>query len=185
MKWRLEDVFDQAVDEYHKYRTQRELYRRNFVPVWRHLLEPDMMTLPPDVGARRMPGRPKTVRLRKNSRYAHEPEKSPTICSRCHQPGHNQNSGSDCCNLEAINTPPTSTPIQNRDRNMCLDIQTSCSKVHGLRCCDGLECRDRSINVDSICSAVTKNSKTRLSDGGDSLGGSDRRSRKGVRGGEV
>ncbi|KAG7366474.1 MULE transposase domain containing protein [Nitzschia inconspicua] len=90
MKWRLEDVFDQAVDEYHKYRTQRELYRRNFVPVWRHLLEPDMMTLPPDVGARRMPGRPKTVRLRKNSRYAHEPEKSPTICSRCHQPGHNR-----------------------------------------------------------------------------------------------
>ncbi|KAG7341460.1 SWIM zinc finger domain protein [Nitzschia inconspicua] len=33
--------------------------------------------------------RPKTVRLRTNSRYAHEPEKSPTICSRCHQPGHN------------------------------------------------------------------------------------------------
>ncbi|KAG7365168.1 SWIM zinc finger domain protein [Nitzschia inconspicua] len=89
MKWRLEDVLDQAVDEYYKYRTQRELYRRNFVPVWRHLLEPDMMTLPPDGAARRMPGRPKTVRLRQNSRYAHEPEKSPTICSRCHQPGHN------------------------------------------------------------------------------------------------
>ncbi|KAG7372226.1 hypothetical protein IV203_018369 [Nitzschia inconspicua] len=96
-----------------------------------------------------------------------------------------QNSGSDCCNLEAINTPPTSPTIQNRDRNICLGIQTSCSKVHGLRCCDGLECRDRSINGDSICSAVTKNSKTRLSDGGDSLGGSDRRSRKGVRGGKV
>ncbi|KAG7350640.1 MULE transposase domain containing protein [Nitzschia inconspicua] len=74
MKWRLEDVLDQAVDEYYKYRTQRELYRRNFVPVWRHLLEPDMMTLPPDGAARRMPGRPKTVRLRKTSRYAHEPE---------------------------------------------------------------------------------------------------------------
>ncbi|KAG7372229.1 MULE transposase domain containing protein [Nitzschia inconspicua] len=56
MKWRLEDVLDQAVDEYYKYRTQRELYRRNFVPVWRHLLEPDMMTLPPDGAARRMPG---------------------------------------------------------------------------------------------------------------------------------
>ncbi|KAG7351909.1 transposase, mutator family protein [Nitzschia inconspicua] len=39
MKWRLEDVLDQAVDEYCKYRTQRELYRRNFVPIWRHLLE--------------------------------------------------------------------------------------------------------------------------------------------------
>ncbi|KAG7358097.1 SWIM zinc finger domain protein [Nitzschia inconspicua] len=89
MKWSLEDVLDQAVDEYYKYMTQRELYRRNFVPVWRHLLEPDMMTLPPDGAVRRMPGRPKTVRLRKNSRYAHEPEKLPTICSRCRQPGHN------------------------------------------------------------------------------------------------
>ncbi|KAG7349332.1 SWIM zinc finger domain protein [Nitzschia inconspicua] len=89
MKWSLEDVLDQPVDEYHKYRTQRELYRRNSVPVWRHLLEPDMMTLPPDVAARRMPGKPKTVRLRKNFRYAHEPEKSPTICSHCHQPSHN------------------------------------------------------------------------------------------------
>ncbi|KAG7345622.1 Ulp1 protease family protein [Nitzschia inconspicua] len=55
MKWRLEDVLDQAVDEYYKYRTQRKLYRQNFVPVWRHLLEPDMMTLPPDGAARRMP----------------------------------------------------------------------------------------------------------------------------------
>ncbi|KAG7363280.1 MULE transposase domain containing protein [Nitzschia inconspicua] len=99
MKWRLEDVLDQAVDEYYKYRTQRELYRRNFVPVWRHLLEPDMMTLPPDGAARRMPGRPKTVRLRKNSRYAHEPEKSPTICSRCHQPGHNVRT---CVRREAV-----------------------------------------------------------------------------------
>ncbi|KAG7337552.1 SWIM zinc finger domain protein [Nitzschia inconspicua] len=99
MKWRLEDVLDQAVDEYYKYRTQRELYRRNFVPVWRHLLEPDMMTLPPDGAARRMPGRPKTVRLRKTSRYAHEPEKSPTICSHCHQPGHNVRT---CIRREAV-----------------------------------------------------------------------------------
>ncbi|KAG7356965.1 MULE transposase domain containing protein [Nitzschia inconspicua] len=99
MKWRLEDVLDQAVDKYYKYRTQRELYRRNFVPVWRHLLEPDMMTLLPDGAARRMPGRPKTVRLRKNSRYAHEPEKSPTICSRCHQPGHNVRT---CVRREAV-----------------------------------------------------------------------------------
>ncbi|KAG7352521.1 MULE transposase domain containing protein [Nitzschia inconspicua] len=97
MKWRLEDVLDQAVDEYYKYRTQRD--RRNFVPVWRHLLEPDMMTLPPDGAARRMPGRPKTVRLRKNSRYAHEPEKLPTICSRCHQPGHNVRT---CVRREAV-----------------------------------------------------------------------------------
>ncbi|KAG7352738.1 MULE transposase domain containing protein [Nitzschia inconspicua] len=99
MKWRLEDVLDQAVDEYYKYRNQRELYRRNFVPVWRHLLEPDMMTLLPDGAARRMPGRRKTVRLRKNSRYAHEPEKSPTICSRCHQPGHNVRT---CVRREAV-----------------------------------------------------------------------------------
>ncbi|KAG7373189.1 SWIM zinc finger domain protein [Nitzschia inconspicua] len=99
MKWRLEDVLDQAVDEYHKYRTQRELYRRNFVPVWRHLLELDMMTLPPNVAARQMLGRPKTVRLRKNSRYAHEPEKLPKICSRCHQPGHNVRT---CVRREAV-----------------------------------------------------------------------------------
>ncbi|KAG7369686.1 MULE transposase domain containing protein [Nitzschia inconspicua] len=57
------------------------------------------ITLPPDVAARRMPGRPKTVRLRKNSHYAHEPEKSPTICSRCHQPSHNVRT---CLRREAV-----------------------------------------------------------------------------------
>ncbi|KAG7357251.1 hypothetical protein IV203_001939 [Nitzschia inconspicua] len=74
MKWKFEDVLDQAIDEYHKYRTQRELYRQNFVPVWWLLLEPDMTTLPPDVARRLMLGRPKAVRLRKNSHYSHEPE---------------------------------------------------------------------------------------------------------------
>ncbi|KAG7358495.1 MULE transposase domain containing protein [Nitzschia inconspicua] len=122
MKLRLEDVLDQAVDEYYKYRTQRELYRRNFVPVWRHLLEPDMMTLPPDGAARRMPGRPKTVRLRKNSRYAHEPEKSPTICSRCHQPGHNV-------------TPRVLIPIESSSTSnsidMSLDGQASNPTMNG------------------------------------------------------
>ncbi|KAG7352748.1 hypothetical protein IV203_031044 [Nitzschia inconspicua] len=66
---------------------------------WLSTILIDMMTLPPDGAARRMPGRPKTVRLRKNSRYAHEPEKSPTICSRCHQPGHNVRT---CVRREAV-----------------------------------------------------------------------------------
>ena len=49
----------------------------------------DGKTLPPKPLNKRQAGRPKKKRIRKRSRWAHEPEKSNVICSRCHKRGHN------------------------------------------------------------------------------------------------
>jgi hypothetical protein len=95
-----------------------------------------------------------------------------------------KNSGDDCCNLESIINPPTPPPAQKRDT--CLGFQLPCSKTLGLPCCNGLECRDRSVFGDPICSAVSKNGKTRINDDDDkNIGGADRSARNGFRGGSV
>ncbi|KAG7367629.1 MULE transposase domain containing protein [Nitzschia inconspicua] len=91
LKLELEDVLQQYVEKYHTYENQIQLYSRNFVPVCIDMIKPDKKTLPPN-GARSIlddNGKPKRVRLRLRSRFAHEPEKSPIVCSRCHQRGHN------------------------------------------------------------------------------------------------
>jgi hypothetical protein len=104
---------------------------------------------------------------------------SPNLCSTIQT-----NSGDDCCNLEDIIIPPTAPPAQPRDT--CLQYQFSCSKTSNLPCCAGLECRDRSMFGNPICSAVSKNGKTRLNDGsGKDIGGDNLSGRNGVRGRRV
>ncbi|KAG7357678.1 hypothetical protein IV203_002366 [Nitzschia inconspicua] len=87
--WTLQQVVEQFVEKCHTYDYEQKLYSGSFVPVCMDMLQPDQTTLPPDIEGKRMAGRPKTVRLRLRSRYSHRPEKSPIVCSRCHQRGHN------------------------------------------------------------------------------------------------
>ncbi|KAG7373120.1 SWIM zinc finger domain protein [Nitzschia inconspicua] len=87
--WTLQQVVEQFVEKCHTYYYEQKLYSGSFVPVCMDMLQLDQTTLPPDVEGKRMAGRPKTVRLRLRSRYSHQPEKSPIVCSRCHQRGHN------------------------------------------------------------------------------------------------
>lgn len=103
---------------------------------------------------------------------------SPSMCGTIQQ-----KSGGDCCNLESIIRPPTPPPIQERDRDVCLEVQASCNMDgRSLPCCAGLECRNRSVYGDPICSTVSKNTKERI--GGETPGGANRgtRNRSGVRG---
>ena len=63
--------------------------RKNIVPVCIESIAQDGNTLPPAPSKRKSTGRPKKQRIRKRSRWAHEPEKSNIVCSRCHKRGHN------------------------------------------------------------------------------------------------
>ncbi|KAG7369672.1 hypothetical protein IV203_027418 [Nitzschia inconspicua] len=86
--WTLQQVVEEFVEKCHTYDFEQKLYSGSFVPVCMDMLQPDQTTLPPDFEGKRMAGRPKTVRLRLRSRYSHQPDKSPIVCSR-HQHGHN------------------------------------------------------------------------------------------------
>jgi hypothetical protein len=99
-----------------------------------------------------------------------------------------ENSGADCCNLETIPDPPAPAPSPPTRDLTCHEVHSPCSKDTGspgfLPCCRGLECRDRAVEggTSSVCSAVNKNVKVRITDG--DVGGVSRgsRNRNGVRG---
>jgi hypothetical protein len=85
----LEEVMSEHINRHYTYESERMLLRKNIVPICMELVRYDGSTLPPKQSMKRSTGRPKKVRLRKRSRWAHDPEKSNIVCSRCHVRGNN------------------------------------------------------------------------------------------------
>jgi MULE transposase domain/SWIM zinc finger len=85
----LQHILDEHVDRHYTYEHERLLLKNNITPVCIERVSRDAGTLPPTSLNTRSTGRPKKVRLRKRSRWAHEPDKSNISCKRCHQRGHN------------------------------------------------------------------------------------------------
>lgn len=82
-------VLSAYVDPVYTYEAENEMLSANMIPVCIANIARDGKTLPPKPLNKRQAGRPKKKRIRKRSRWAHEPEKSNVICSRCHKRGHN------------------------------------------------------------------------------------------------
>jgi hypothetical protein len=92
-------------------------------------------------------------------------------------------SGADCCNLD-----PIAPPIVEKKQDVCVAALGPCDATDPNipPCCPGLECRVRGsvTGGQQLCSAVNKNPKDRItSDDRNGIGGADRSSRNGVRGG--
>ncbi|KAG7372186.1 MULE transposase domain containing protein [Nitzschia inconspicua] len=87
-KQTLQYIIDNHVSGQYKFETVNELLKDNIIPVCLETISADGITLPPNVVKRRS-GRPKKVRLRKRTRFAHDPQKSNIRCSRCKKTGHN------------------------------------------------------------------------------------------------
>jgi Transposase, Mutator family len=85
----LRNMLSEEVDWHYTYEHERCLLKKNIVPVCMERLYHDGSTLPPMASTKRSTGRPKKKRIRKRSRWAHDPEKSNISCSGCHQRGHN------------------------------------------------------------------------------------------------
>jgi len=85
----LQQILDEHVDKHHTYEHEAQLFQNNVIPVCMERISPDGITLPPRPSTKRSTGRPKKLRMRKRSRWAHEPEKSNIKCSKCHERGHN------------------------------------------------------------------------------------------------
>jgi len=85
----LDYVLQNLVDQHYTYEDEINLVRTNFVPVCIEHISHDGCTLPPAPSLKRTTGRPPNRRIRKRSRWAHDPEKSNVICSRCKKRGHN------------------------------------------------------------------------------------------------
>ncbi|KAG7373566.1 hypothetical protein IV203_034290 [Nitzschia inconspicua] len=84
----LQYIMDNHVSEHYKYETVNELLKENIVPVSLDILDQDGVTLPPN-RTKRSSGQPRKKRIRKRSRFAHDPDKSPIVCSRCKKRDHN------------------------------------------------------------------------------------------------
>jgi hypothetical protein len=82
-------ILSEDVDGQYTYDSMRALLKDNIHPVCMDSLSPDLTTRPPIPSTKRSTGRPKKKRIRKRSRFAHSPEQSPIVCSRCKQKGHN------------------------------------------------------------------------------------------------
>jgi hypothetical protein len=82
-------VLTAYVDPLYTYENEANMLRGNIKPVCIATIARDGRTLPPKPLKKRQAGRPKKKRLRKRSRWAHTPERSNVICSRCHRRGHN------------------------------------------------------------------------------------------------
>jgi hypothetical protein len=82
-------VLSAYVDPVYTYEAENEMLSRNIIPVCMATIARDGKTLPPKPLTKRQAGRPKKKRLRKRSRWSHEPEKSNVVCSRCNGRGHN------------------------------------------------------------------------------------------------
>jgi hypothetical protein len=85
----LEQMKAEQVAGYYTYEKEMMLLDRNIVPVCMQRIRHDGATLPPRASGKRSTGRPQKVRIRKRSRWAHEPERSNIVCSRCLKRGHN------------------------------------------------------------------------------------------------
>ena len=85
----LQQILDDHVDKHHTYEYEAQLLQNNILPVCMQRISPDGITLPPRRSRKRSTGRPKKLRIRKRSRWAHEPEKSNIKCSKCHERGNN------------------------------------------------------------------------------------------------
>jgi hypothetical protein len=84
----LQEILELYVDKHYTYEHEKQLLKNNIIPVCMDRISFDGTTMPP-VQHRRSAGRPKKIRIRNRSRWAHEPEKSNIVCSRCHVSGHN------------------------------------------------------------------------------------------------
>ena len=82
-------VLSAYVDPVYTYEAENEMLSRNIIPVCMATIARDGKTLPPKPLTKRQAGRPKKKRLRKRSRWSHEPEKSNVVCSRCNHRGNN------------------------------------------------------------------------------------------------
>ncbi|KAG7361808.1 hypothetical protein IV203_036909 [Nitzschia inconspicua] len=87
-KQTLQYIIDNHVSGQYKFETVNELLKDNIIPVCLETISADGITLPPNV-VKRPSGRPKKVRLRKRTRFAHDPQKSNIRCSRCKKTRHN------------------------------------------------------------------------------------------------
>jgi hypothetical protein len=85
----LEHVLSERVHQHYMYENEMMLLRKNVVPVCMEWVCLDGTTLPPKESTKRSTGRPKKVRIGKQSRWAYEPEKSKIVSSKCHENGHN------------------------------------------------------------------------------------------------
>lgn len=85
----LNDVFAHHVDKHYTHENESELLRNSFYPVCMDHVVPDKVTLPPKTVTKQMSGQLKKQRIRKRSRWAHDPERSNIVCSRCRKRGHN------------------------------------------------------------------------------------------------
>jgi hypothetical protein len=85
----LNHVLENLVDRHYTYEDEKDLLRTNFVPVCIEHVSHDGCTLPPTPLLKRSTGRPPKKRIRKRSRWAHDPERSIVVCSRCKKRGHN------------------------------------------------------------------------------------------------
>ena len=81
-------IMENLVTFHYKYETEHELLKSNIVPVCLSQISADGVTLPPN-DMKRTTGRPPMKRLRKRSRWAHDPEQSDRRCKKCNQKGHN------------------------------------------------------------------------------------------------
>ncbi|KAG7360322.1 MULE transposase domain containing protein [Nitzschia inconspicua] len=87
-KQTLQYIIDNHVSGQYKFETVNELLKDNIIQVRLETISADGITLPPNV-VKRPICRPKKVRLRKRTRFAHDPQKSNIRCSRCNKTGHN------------------------------------------------------------------------------------------------
>ena len=81
------------VDQHYTYGMERQLLQKNIIPVCIDRIFPDGVTFPPgwdgSVVAGKPAGCPRTKRIRARSKFKLDPSKSPIVCSRCGQAGHN------------------------------------------------------------------------------------------------
>jgi hypothetical protein len=85
----LEQVLSEHVDQHYTCENESMLLRKKIVPVCMKRVCHDGTTLPPKASTKRSTGRLKKQRIRKRSRSAYDPENSNSVCSKCHQCGHN------------------------------------------------------------------------------------------------
>jgi hypothetical protein len=89
-KMPLATVLANEVSKHYTYEEELALLEMNLQPVCVQRLCKDGITLPPNSFFKRSTGRPKLQRIRKRTKFANEPEKSPHKCGLCGKPGHHR-----------------------------------------------------------------------------------------------
>jgi hypothetical protein len=78
-----------GIPDFYKYKALQLLYEPNIVPVVVDTIGYDGKTKPRPPRIKRQPGRPKVKRYRRRSELS-DPSKSPIVCSKCRERGHNR-----------------------------------------------------------------------------------------------